>query len=84
MTRKFNPPPADAVPAVNFLLQRQAAAIMMRKQWDDLMVVAKGCMYLRGFSCVGPDEIIIELSEECPWMKFQKHLEELCHAAHAV
>lgn len=83
MTSHFNPGSTSIQPAVNATFQG-VTAIMMRQQWDDLMVVAKGCMYLRGFSCVSPDEIIIELSEECPWMKFQKRLQKEVPHANAV
>ena len=68
--------PANAVPATNFILQRQAA-IMMARQWDETIRLVKNCMYIVGFQYIGPDEIIINMSEKCPFWRFNERLRKM-------
>lgn len=68
---------AKAVPAVNFLLQQQRAAVMMAQQWDQTIRLVKNCMYIVGFQYLGPDYIIINMSEKCPFWRFNERLKKM-------
>ena len=60
--------------------QARRAFVAGVQQWNDMMYMAKNCLYVRGFSYVGPDSITIEFSEKCPFMKFNEQLKELQNA----
>lgn len=57
--------------------QHRAIQTMVAQQWNDMMYMAKNCLYIRGFSYVAPDEIILQFSEKCPWMKFHERLQKM-------
>ena len=63
--------------------QAHAIQTMVAQQWNDMMYMAKNCLYIRGFSYVAPDEIILQFSEQCPWMKFRERLQKM-EVSHAV
>ena len=63
--------------------QYRASQAMVAQQWNDMMYMAKNCLYIRGFSYVTPDEIILQFSEQCPWMKFRERLQKM-EVSHAI